>query len=364
MRSTTSSMVSYLSIFILFILSCTHVSARDLRILGGEGGGLHRSECKTGFYLVGFYGQVGGFFDAIGPICRRLVKEKALRLGTTSYGAVYGGSGGREKKAQCRGNESAVKKIRLNTTMTFNSFSAGNREYLDNLEAICANIDIRKDKPSKILITSNDKGVTSTQQRWKGKIADKNPVVAQACPGTELATGIRIRSGKYVDGIGLICSPAPQPPPRIAKIGRAIPKNRKTGDLNKSASKLGQAQLPVSKMGRALPRPVQSAQTILCTSSGQKCNKYAKVALPPGAPRYWAVTLRAPSAHCSSVKYRVTRKNGDQLGRTQYLAGGKSGLVKVPADISIIRIYARGKKGGCNVGKLPSWGVEVIAEPK
>ena len=84
----------------------------------------------------------------------------------------------------------------------------------------------------------------------------------------------------------------------------------------------------------------------------------------------YAVNLRAPSTHCSAVKYYVWRGDGSPmidfrqaLGSTDYLNPGQSGWVRVGNSLArglqVVRISAFGRVGGCNTGAMGSWAVEA-----
>ncbi len=115
--------------------------------------------------------------------------------------------------------------------------------------------------------------------------------------------------------------------------------------------------------------PQASAQASLsatCTSSGQNCNRRLPFTFNSDGPgAEYAVTLKAPATHCSAVRYTLVSRNGDILGGTGFLNAGESTLVSLGDNLAkgrqTVFIQAQGKIGGCNSGRLGSWGVEATS---
>jgi len=325
--------------------------AREMRIMGGSGGAEYTMRCKAGSYMTGIHGRAGDWFDAIGPICKSLptnfARANRLFLVGPVFVAPKGGWNGRTVNSPCSGDDRAVKSIAFNLTEP----GGGRGRYVDNIEAVCAKIDIRMDNPTVITIPTNDDltgGLATAAEKYfykpvSGFRGGGVPLFSQSCPNKELAVGIRVRAGHYVDGIGLICGAAPTPPAAYKKIGRAIPTTKKIGRALPSA-----------------PKPVIEKLNVNCTSAGQLCNRHARFALPSGAPNGWLLVLRAPAGHCSHVKYYVRGGGNFEYGRTAFLAPGQAGTVQVP-DVQTVQIGAQGRLGGCNQGRLGGWSIEVTA---
>jgi hypothetical protein len=80
------------------------------------------------------------------------------------------------------------------------------------------------------------------------------------------------------------------------------------------------------------------------------------------------LTLRAPDTHCSDVVYTAWFP-GETFSRgfTRQLRPGESDTVVIgrgygPGE-ALVQISAIGIVGGCNVGQMLSWAVEVSAAP-
>ena len=127
--------------------------------------------------------------------------------------------------------------------------------------------------------------------------------------------------------------------------------------------------LPASEASGFSPASVYS---VTCGSTGQACDRYA---IHPGPfARGW-LHLTAPESHCSSVSYRVDFLAPSRSGpfpapsavlystTTPVLAPGQSARIGVSQRARSARISAVGREGGCNRGRLESWGVSVEFEP-
>ncbi|MEN9227150.1 MAG: hypothetical protein Q6L50_09465 [Gloeomargarita sp. GMQP_bins_120] len=98
-----------------------------------------------------------------------------------------------------------------------------------------------------------------------------------------------------------------------------------------------------------------------CSSAGQTCDRSANYNFhSDGSHVEYFMQLRAPASHCSDVKYIVTTSSG-QRWETGFLAPGQQAAVELgrgfPRGHHALQISAVGRLGGCNVGRLGSWGV-------
>jgi hypothetical protein len=101
--------------------------------------------------------------------------------------------------------------------------------------------------------------------------------------------------------------------------------------------------------------------TVSCGSTGQVCTNAAAftVNAPGGTPV--SVVLKVPDSHSSPVRYTVIPAFGPKIS-TNFLNSGQSQTVQLG---SLVRgthaflITGTGKVGGCNAGRLGSWGVDV-----
>jgi hypothetical protein len=106
--------------------------------------------------------------------------------------------------------------------------------------------------------------------------------------------------------------------------------------------------------------------TVHCTSSGQVCDNQAAFSFNTRGPGLdYVLKLKASAGHCSAVRYTVISSDGRNLGTTQFLNPGEAASIRVrnvsPAGLQSVSIAAEGTEGGCNVGQLESWAVDVSA---
>jgi Protein of unknown function (DUF3421) len=103
----------------------------------------------------------------------------------------------------------------------------------------------------------------------------------------------------------------------------------------------------------------RSLTTSCFYSTGQVCDRYVAFDVRPSMDLS-SIKLTAPSTHCSAVSYEVLHGGFSQ--KTRFLQPGESTQVRVRlskgADYQLI-IKAIGKNGGCNTGRLASWGVKA-----
>lgn len=107
-----------------------------------------------------------------------------------------------------------------------------------------------------------------------------------------------------------------------------------------------------------------------CASSRQigggltSCDAKVDIALTAdGAIRNYELIVAAPATHCSSVVYQISGPGMANAVTTPNLTPGSSRRVfltkDLPAGTHTYTIRALGVIGGCNVGAMNSWGVEV-----
>jgi hypothetical protein len=130
---------------------------------------------------------------------------------------------------------------------------------------------------------------------------------------------------------------------------------------------LGTAALSV----RAEVLTVNCSSSFLVRPELVQCEGAAQFGFQSDGPgTTYAVMLKAPTTHCSAVKYVVWRGDGSPmtnpaqaLGQTQLLNPGQSGWVRVGNDLArglqVVRITAYGQVGGCNRGTMGSWAVDA-----
>jgi hypothetical protein len=105
--------------------------------------------------------------------------------------------------------------------------------------------------------------------------------------------------------------------------------------------------------------------SVTCTSQGEVCDNYGTIEVgAPGTSTF--VYLNAPTKHCSNViyilKYQRFRSSAMPpllmtLAKTKVLAPGQGDSFKITVPATPLRVYAEGVPGGCNTGRLASWGL-------
>ena len=104
---------------------------------------------------------------------------------------------------------------------------------------------------------------------------------------------------------------------------------------------------------------------VTCTSTGQLCSPPEILQL--ALPRHGTVTsvryTTAP-AHCSALVLQVMRRGRVRATSSRLLAGKSTTTlatsIPVPSGASALSFRAKGFVGGCNVGRLGSWGGRVV----
>lgn len=101
--------------------------------------------------------------------------------------------------------------------------------------------------------------------------------------------------------------------------------------------------------------------TVTCGSPGQACANAAAftVTAPGNAPV--TINVKAPTSHCSDTNYTVIPAFGSRVS-TGFLKPGQSkpvALGRLARGTHALLITATGRNGGCNAGRLGSWGVEI-----
>ena len=177
----------------LSVLSLLSVGASDLRsqdlppqnlpVSGGSGGTSFSRDCGAGRVLTGFRYRKGLTIDAIGLLCRPVLADKTLGPEST-IGTLAGGGGGTSGTASCPSGMVIVDLI-VKWGSYISLVVAQCRPWVADTRTVSnsstANISFGG---SFLAPTSADYHCESTRQ-----------------PGS----GIRGRSGAFVDALGLVC---------------------------------------------------------------------------------------------------------------------------------------------------------------
>jgi hypothetical protein len=177
--------------FVLCALGAINpLSATILTGLGGRGDYSAEARCRPSEmdYLVGFAYKSGDWMDQIQPLCARLIS--AAQFGKKRYLNVRGGNGGYAGEQYCHDDE-VVSGIRVYLRKDVGE--------VQSLEVVCSSM---KTWAARTLYIGPSY-----------RTADQVPEAPLQCPYGEVASGIQVRYGQYVNAIGLICDPYKVPGP-------------------------------------------------------------------------------------------------------------------------------------------------------
>lgn len=218
-RRSTPFMPSLL--FAIALVSPELGLATDLPIYGGLGGNTDREDCPKGWYLVGLAGKTGSWVDRIAPICAPWLRGSQA-FGAPSARRSFGWStGGNERHESCM-NSGRNRHVIESWTI---AFLKSDNHYVQYIWANCmglAPVGV-KGSGEAYFDFGSPPSMPPGDEKISNERVTPGPVKTewtkdQACPAGEVATGIRVRSGKFIDAIGLICGPVP------ARVGAPAPK--------------------------------------------------------------------------------------------------------------------------------------------
>lgn len=173
-------------------------------VVGGAGGTYFEYSCGVGRMLVGLHGSAGVLVDAVQAFCAEVDAVGTLSAGRPA-GPVFGGPRPFDKQAECPGQQA------------IHSISASKNEN----EPLIGSIRITCREVARYA----DGGETNIELSGSGHLAfysspqlavpseDRGYFLDSRCPSDTYAVGIRGRSGRYLNAIGLICAPKASPPP-------------------------------------------------------------------------------------------------------------------------------------------------------
>lgn len=192
-------------LFVLPLAAPERSLATDLPIYGGLGGNTDREDCPKGSYLVGLEGSTDAWVDRVAPVCAPWLRGSQA-FGAPSVRRSFGWSTGgnkREKRCTDTGRSLAIQSWWIRLLRSDDHYVQSIEMYCDSLPTPfpTTNWGPRLEFGTGPVVIYGDEIVTG------GPFSSQPPF--QACPAGEVATGIRVRAGKYVDAIGLICGPVP-----------------------------------------------------------------------------------------------------------------------------------------------------------
>lgn len=130
--------------------------------------------------------------------------------------------------------------------------------------------------------------------------------------------------------------------------------------------------LPAAAVGKSAPAThayTTGSFVVNCTSTGQLCSPAEKLSFTLGrAGTLTSITYTTPATHCSSVQIHVYRK-GQQIAKLPVLAAGVQTAhlkahIGLPKGKIKLAFKAQGFVGGCNAGRVGSWGGKVTVSVK
>jgi hypothetical protein len=150
-------------------------------VYGANGDRSNIDECPAGQYFVGVVGNVGAWIDQITVYCAPRNPDGSI--GRAKSVASRGGSGGGYTKQMCDKDE-VITRIHVSRTGDYQT---------RGLDFTCKNV--RTNATHVLYFGGNSRTDGDGRE--------------MACGPTEAATGMEIRWGKYVNGLGLICNDMP-----------------------------------------------------------------------------------------------------------------------------------------------------------
>jgi hypothetical protein len=200
------------------------------RMVGGPGGNPSEHICGSGRVLVGVQGYAGVLLDNVQAICAR-VDANGLS-DARPEGPVFGGDRPINGSAKCPGDSFVV--------TAFVQENEAN-PHVGLIKLTC------RDEPQEVALggTGHLKGYISPLLT---RPSSEDPTQGDyfGCEGGNVAVGIAVRAGKFLDAFGLICGP----PTKI------LPKRKKPqGTFKEDRDKTTTSVTNVDKSPAATPKP-------------------------------------------------------------------------------------------------------------
>jgi hypothetical protein len=179
---------------------CEGASAIEREVIGGPGGSAFRSTC-SGDFVAGVYASAGAWITAIGLECAKFQAASGTFARPVWHKSFHGSSRDPHKTVLCA-PDAFVSGIRFSFTR-----EDTNPKYLDFIEITCT--PVRGGPPATACLDTGEGCYHTHPNPAPTPGSFMFAPFSQHCPADEAAIGLRGRSGKYVDAIGLICGPRP-----------------------------------------------------------------------------------------------------------------------------------------------------------
>jgi hypothetical protein len=179
--------------------------AGDLPVQGGPGGDYFRSEC-SGQFAVGLHFRSGAWVDAIGLRCAGF-KPKTGSFKPARDLELHGGDGGAPGVAGSCPDNAYLSGITHGYTRNGNE-----NQFLNFVEIACT--PVASGNPVRVCLETGAGCWVGRPGAPEIPIFGGTPLLTplvQHCPPGEAAVGLHGRAGAFVDAIGLVCGPRPEP---------------------------------------------------------------------------------------------------------------------------------------------------------
>ena len=190
-----------------------------LNIFGGYGGNNFEYICGPGRVLAGVRGYTGVWIDNVQAVCVK-VEESQRNVGQPE-GPVFGGNRPLTNSSTC-----AIGTVATGLELDMNKDKRLLGYIAPRCAVLVAGSFVQKPMPMRGtgLLASEPSGTTGSELFIKP--------AGQDCPAGTVGVGIRGRAGLFLDALGLVCGPKPEPPKtNTATLGKRKLKN--TGTLGK-----------------------------------------------------------------------------------------------------------------------------------
>jgi hypothetical protein len=188
MRRRSSIPLAASSLALLALRSAADLPPQYLPVLGGSGGTAYTRDCGPGRVLTGFRWRSGLVVDAVGIMCRPVLADGTLGPETT-VGTLTGGSGGTTSFGSCSSG-----RVLTRLVVYYGSYVAAVAGFCNTWQP-----------GARTFAADAAHQNTGPEANW-GASGFPNTMQDEHCESAhQPGSGIRGRSGAFVDAIGLVC---------------------------------------------------------------------------------------------------------------------------------------------------------------